>query len=339
MFGGPGFGGPGFGGPRRPRRSGFGILFIPILIFAFAIDFISYGLYGFAEVLIPLLVFLGLGWGLTKLINGTKNNQTYSTNTYTTRSTNNTYNNNSNSYSLSVPDLNKIDKSLTKYFKNNINLPVIDGVALTTQSGKFVTADELYLTYKDEKITKLGDFKKNYPDVYKKIMDLLLVFSTKGDDVLSANVDTRTVEVKKEDKLSDADKYIEKINDLNDAIPQEEITNGLYQTCDLLKQIDVLSQTHNDNNKISKLYDYYLPILTGALEKYKKLQDAPVHGDEFKECEAGLIKTIVLINEALKTICTSMQEDDYMNINADVNTLQSLLKKDGYGNDPFEEKK
>lgn len=335
MFGGPGFGGPGFGGPRRPRGGGlFDGLFGLVILVAVLGTFIS-------PALIIFAVVFGFGWLVTKLINGSKNssNQNYSSNNYT----NNTVNNNSyaktSSYSLSAPDLNKIDKKLGIYFKNNINLPVIDGVALTTQYGKFVTADELYLTYKDEKIVKLSEFKKTYPDVYKKIMDLLLVFSSKSDDVLGANVDTKTVEVKKEDKLSDADKYIEKINDLNDAIPQEEISNGLYQTCDLLKQIDVLSQTHNDSNKISKLYDYYLPILTGALEKYKKLQDAPVHGDEFKECEAGLIKTIVLINEALKTICTSMQEDDYMNINADVNTLQSLLKKDGYGEDPFEDKK
>ena len=30
-----------------------------------------------------------------------------------------------------------------------------------------------------------------------------------------------------------------------------------------------------------------------------------------------------------------MQEDDYMNINADIDTLQSLLEKDGYGENPF----
>lgn len=236
-------------------------------------------------------------------------------------------------YSMKNGDLNKIDKKLANYFKHNISLPVVDDISLTTQSGKFTTADQLYLTYKDEKICKLGEFNSQYGDVYKKIMDLLLVFSTKDEDFLKAEV--KVDESKKKNKLSSGEKYIERINELNNSIPQEEITNGLYQTCDLLKQLNYLTENKDDNPKVTKLYDYYLPILVSALEKYKKLQDSKVINDDFKQTEAGLIKTIVLINEALKTIIGSMQEDDYMNINADVSTLQSLLKKDGYGSDPF----
>lgn len=236
-------------------------------------------------------------------------------------------------YTMKNGDLNKIDKKLANYFKHNISLPVVDDISLTTQSGKFTTADQLYLTYKDEKICKLGEFNSQYGDVYKKIMDLLLVFSTKDEDFLKAEV--KVEEPKKKNKLSSGEKYIERINELNNSIPQEEITNGLYQTCDLLKQLNYLTENKDDNPKLTKLYDYYLPILVSALEKYKKLQDSKVINDDFKQTEAGLIKTIVLINEALKTIIGSMQEDDYMNINADVSTLQSLLKKDGYGSDPF----
>ena len=235
-------------------------------------------------------------------------------------------------YSMKNGDLNKIDKKLANYFKHNISLPVVDDISLTTQSGKFTTADQLYLTYKDEKICKLGEFNSQYGDVYKKIMDLLLVFSTKDEDFLKAEV---KVEEPKKNKLSSGEKYIERINELNNSIPQEEITNGLYQTCDLLKQLNYLTENKDDNPKVTKLYDYYLPILVSALEKYKKLADSKVINDDFKQTETGLIKTIVLINEALKTIIGSMQEDDYMNINADVSTLQSLLKKDGYGSDPF----
>ena len=233
---------------------------------------------------------------------------------------------------ISNADINKIDKKLTNFFKNNINLPIIEGIALTTQSGKFTTADQLCITYQDEKIIKLVEFKKSYPAIYNKIMQLLLVFSKQKDEVINAEVN---IQSKKEDKLSNSTAYIDKIDKLNEAIPQEEITNGLYQTCDLLKQIDLLKETRNDEAKVKKLYDYYLPILINVLENYKKLQDSPNHGDEFKKSEAQLIKTIVLINEALKAIISSMQEDDYMNINADISTLQSLLQKDGYGENPF----
>ena len=315
---------------RRPFGGGF-------IFFAFYMFIIFSNLiYGFAELLFPLIFMGVIGYSIYSIIqkqnalnsNPRRVNQTRNINA--TNNVNRTVN--SRVSKLSNADLNLIDKKLTAYFKNNLNLPVVEGIALTTQSGKFTTADQLYLTYKDEKILKLDEFKNRYAPVYEKIMQLLLVFSKKSDDVLKATVDT---EPKKKNILSDGDKYIDRINALNEAIPQEEITNGLYQTCDLLKQIDLLKETKNDENKVKKLYDYYLPILIDVLERYKKLQDSPNHGDEFKKCEAQLIKTIILINEALKTIGSSMQEDDYMNINADISTLQSLLQKDGYGNDPF----
>ena len=167
-----------------------------------------------------------------------------------------------------------------------------------------------------------------FPGTYSEIVSLLKAFSKqKKDDVMAAEV--KMPEVKKEDKLSDAEKYIEKINSLNVAIPQEEITNGLYQTCALLKQIDIATKANDKDSKIEKLYDYYLPILLKILENYRSLMEAGAKGDEFKKCEAQLIKTIILINEALKSINESMHEDDYMNLNADITTLQSLLKKDG----------
>ena len=316
---------------RRPFGGGF-------IFFAFYMFIIFSNLiYGFAELLFPLIFMGVIGYSIYSIIqkqNALNSNPRRVNQTRNINATNNVNRRTVNSRvsKLSNADLNLIDKKLTAYFKNNLNLPVVEGIALTTQSGKFTTADQLYLTYKDEKILKLDEFKNRYAPVYDKIMQLLLVFSKKSDDVLKATVDT---EPKKKNILSDGDKYIDRINALNEAIPQEEITNGLYQTCDLLKQIDLLKETKNDETKVKKLYDYYLPILIDVLERYKKLQDSPNHGDEFKKCEAQLIKTIILINEALKTIGSSMQEDDYMNINADISTLQSLLQKDGYGNDPF----
>ena len=294
--------------------NGFGIgLFGFIILFSIFGDLIG----GLITLFVGFIPMFAIGFLVYSIIKGNKNK------------TNDYFSNNKKVYKVKNNDLNKIDKKLNRYFKNNISLPVLEDIALTTQSGTFTTANELYLTYKDERICKLSEFSIQYGDVYKKIMDLLLIFASKDDEEIS------DVDVKENIKNNMSLEYIDRINKLNNLIPQEEITNGLYQTCDLLKQLDYLSENKKENLKVKKLYDYYLPILVSALEKYKKLQDAKIINDDFKQTENSLIQTIVLINEALKTICSSMQEDDYMNINADVNTLQSLLKKDGYGNDPF----
>ena len=279
-------------------------------------------------MLLPLL-FIGIfGYALYKLIDSILASNKKS------RPIHSAVNNRRASDGLSNADMARIDKKLTNYFKKNVALPIIEESSLVT-NGTYTSIDNLFLTYKDEKVMKLGDYKEDYPDIYNRIVKLLSEFSKLPDETMSQKVETP--EVKKEAVLSDAQKYIAKINDLNAAIPQEEITNGLYQTCDLLNKIDLsdLNNSSYDKEKLNKLYDYYLPILTGILENYKKLQDTGIKNDEFKKSEAQLIKTIILINEALKTIYNDLHEDDYINMNADINTLQTLLKKDGYDDNPF----
>ena len=227
----------------------------------------------------------------------------------------------------------KIDKVLSKYFEKNIALILFDDVSISTQSGKYTTVDNLYVNYKEEKVCKLSEFKNYYPGAYDKIIAALTELAQKG-----GNVETIKEEKKetKNENLSQAEKFINQINDLNQNITNEEVTNGLYQTCDLLKQIDVADKLDGKvDPKLNKLYEYYLPILVGILEDYKRLSDSTANTDEFKKCETQLVKTIKLINEALKTIFSSLHESDYMNLNADINTLQSLLKQDGLVDTPF----
>lgn len=289
-----------------------GFLIIPLILNLF-------------ELLIPLVICGVIGVFVYKKIKSSKKENTTSK---TRRNDTVNYNTQKSKPDVVISNsqLSKIDKKLADYFKNNMSLPIVDDIALTPQNGKFTTVDQLCLVYKNEKIIRLVNFKKKYKDTYNEIMELLLAYSKSDKEM---NKKETVTEVSKE-TISDAQKFIDKIDKLNNQIPQEEITNDLYQTCDLLKQIDLLKESKSDKEKVRKLYDYYLPILVSVLENYKKLQDSPVHGEEFNKCETQLIKTIVLINEALKTMCSSLQEDDYMNINADISTLQSLLKKDGF---------
>lgn len=228
---------------------------------------------------------------------------------------------------VSSRDRSMIDNKLKEYYSKHYQLPIFEDISLVTKNGTYTAFEELYIAKGDETIISLDEFGNNFPGTHAEIISLLKAFCRQEEKVMSAEV--KMPEIKKEEVLSDAQKYIEKINNLNVSIPQVEITNGLYQTCALLKQIDLASKKSSGDSKIEKLYDYYLPILLKILEDYKSLMDSGAKGEEFKKVESQLIKTIILINEALKTINNTMHEDDYMNISADITTLQSLLKKDG----------
>ena len=279
------------------------------------------------SLLFPIVFFVGLAAIIRSIReNRIANKRTASRYSYNQKSAN------AAKSSLSNADISKIDKKLKSYFKDNLVLNVVEGIDLTTQKGAYTSIDDLYITYKSEKICRLSEIRDSNVAIYDRIATLLLAFAKESNEVLKEKVEPR--KENKIPKLSDAQKYIDKINSLNEKIPNEEVTNGLYQTCDLLKQIDLVNKQNKDD-KLTKLYDYYLPILLDVLERYDELDDSPTKGEEFTKTENKLIKTIILINEALKTIYSGLHEEDYMNLNADITTLQSLLKKDGLVEQPF----
>lgn len=285
------------------------------------------GLMGIAFSFIPIIISIVVFFNIFKAIT-TTNQQAKKRTTNKTGVNQNPYSKqNQPKKFVSNQERNQIDEKLKEYFKKNYKLPILDDIALVTQNGTYTSFENLYVSKNGETILSLEEFGNMFPSTYAEIIALLKVFVKQDEKVMSAEV--KTPKVKVEDKLSDADKYIDKINNLNIDIPQAEIKNGLYQTCALLRQIDLASKASKTDSKIGKLYDYYLPILVSILENYKALLVTGSQNDEFKKCETQLIKTIILINEALKNINNSMHEDEYMNLSADITTLQSLLKKDG----------
>lgn len=279
-------------------------------------------MFGLFFELVPLIIFIFIISRVIKAVS----QESKTTRRNNRRKSSNTNRYTVNRYDMSNKDLTKIDDKLRAYFADNYELPIFDDIVLVPKGGKYRAFEELYIAKGGETIMSLKEFGDSYPSTHGKITSLLLLFA-KGDDMpKKEETPARQPKVKK--PQSKAAMYIEKISDLNIAIPQEEITTGLEQTCTLLKQIDI-STSGEDDNILDKLYEYYLPILIKILENYKGLLDAGAKGDEFKKCEDQLIKTILLINEALKTINNTIHEDDFMNLSADITTLQSLLKKDG----------
>ena len=306
---------------------------MPILVFGF---------------LLPLGIFGAVGYAIYKIIktmfgetDSPRSNNYKRTNVNKNYSQSQVKNNQSTSYVKNVKN-EEIDKVLSKYFKKNVSLVLFDEISIDLQGGSYTTVDNLYISYKGEKISQLKEYKSYYPETYERVIEALAKLAKKAQ---SAKPKEEKKEEPKEkevkiDNFSEAEKFIDEINSLNKDLYNEEITNGLYQTCELLKQIDIVDREDGRiDPKLNKLYEYYLPILTGILSDYKRLCESPIKGEEFKKCETQLIKTIKLINEALKTIYSSLHEADYMNLNADINTLQSLLKQDGLVDYPFGEGK
>lgn len=219
--------------------------------------------------------------------------------------------------------LNKEQNSFLKhYFEKNVEIKIGGNYILRLIDKEYKSVDDLYLVRDDEIICKLIEYGNEYPENYYKIINKL-------KEVNNINFEKENIkqDVQKE-KTSKALEFVDELNKLNEQIPNEEISNQLLQSCVYLKRIDN-SNTKNKEEKVNKLYNYYLPILLNILNRYKKLHENDLENSEFKKAELELIKKITLINEALKTVCDSLYDNDYLNINADMSVLENLLKKDG----------
>ena len=185
--------------------------------------------------------------------------------------------------------------------------------------------EDLQVYNGEDCVAGFQEFERKYEDMYHKVLDLLVKFA-----YLDKKEFVKKEVVKEEVKQSTIADYIEIINQKNIEIEHEEISNGLYQICAYLKQIELIEKNFpKSQDKLMKVSQYYLPILVGILEDYKKMSVSVQSHEEFKAAEDKLIKTIILINEALKTICTTVCQEEFMAMNANMSTLEMLLRKDG----------
>lgn len=253
--------------------------------------------------------------------------------------TTNYYQSASSKYSAS--DIARINVYLRHYFQTGRILPVTSNFSLQVNGRSYASLASLDVYHGNQKIGSFTSFQRQYPQDYDEIMSQLLTFAKEPDrdNVFDAEVvdttDQKKEEVKKEEKKKPetAQDYIDIINSLNNDIPDKEISDGLFETCALIKQIQTLEKKFPDSKpKLKKLYEYYLPILVKILQQYANLQSA-TSDDAYEKTKQQLTRTIKLINEAMKKIISSMTDEDFINLSADISTLEAVLQKDGLTDD------
>ncbi len=231
-----------------------------------------------------------------------------------------------------------VNEALGRYFRTHEKLPLLEEISLRPEKAEYTGLRNLILLKDDDCIGTLDEFGERYPRLYNEVLRLLVEFAKQpqSEEKTRTEAGPESEAVLKEGsaapqpELDRAEAYIEKINALNTEIANESITNGLYQTCALLKHLAIAEKKFPENkDKLDKLYQYYLPILLDILENYKNIGQSAANHEDFQEAEDRLNKTIILINEAMKTISATMAEDDLMSLSADMTTLEALLKKDG----------
>ena len=282
-----------------------------LIIFGILEDVFWYtGLGDFIEgVVLPLIMAALLGSFVYKMVKQNSSSTSKSTSSKKTATSTHKY---------STKEL-KVAERLKKYFAENDYLYLSNDVYMKKVSSENDIFQAVSLFYGNLEVSSVYDFIKNDEATYNKLIEYLYSKNSYTKEVVE------TVEVKK------AAYFIEKVNEYNVVIDHQEISNNLYITSSLLTALKNLEEQglKIDDDRIRKVYQYYLPMLSEILENYCKTKDNYLLEQQVKETEEKLVNVIDLTNTALRTTLSSINEEDIINLKINMSTLESVLKGDG----------
>lgn len=326
------------------RRKPFGIGGFILLVILFNI------LLNVSDFILPLLLMAGgVGYLAYRSAKEAKklDDQPYGRTTRTSRKTAYSY---TGDQGHSAAEKARVNTYLMKRFadQNSIRLSVNgNGYVLTNTASRFRSIDMAEITVNGRAYISGADYRRSDPQGYEALFSTVLNLAmqdvqTKPGKVVDADFvpsGTKRTEEKraeetpaqpKAEPVDDALRFRDVINSLNDDIPDEEISNGLYETTALLKQLCDLEKSFPASKpRLRKLYKQYLPYLVNILQQYTKMQNVQTDPN-YKENEKALKGTIAHINSAMRDrLIPGMSENDSANLSADMSTLESMLRKDG----------
>ena len=319
----------------RHSPNGFWILFLLFFVF------------GFFDSIIPLLLIFGaVTYIMTQAVKASRQNIYTSSNASSRRQTVHRYGMSDTRHSADKKA--RVNSYLLKRFRSGERAITLTSgshnLVLTLKGGRFSSLDALEVDCDGHYFRTVADFRRNYGEIYDQMFDTLLTMEQNDVAVVSPEIvdvdyvpktgTAQQAKKPKQEKPNDAVSFREQITALNDGIPDEEISNGLYETAALLKQLDDLERTFpKQKGKLKKLYSNYLPYLIGILQQYTRMQNVQTDANYEKNVQS-LKDTISHINSAMKDrLIPAMSESDSINLSADMSTLEAMLRKDGMTTD------
>lgn len=156
---------------------------------------------------------------------------------------------------------------------------------------------------------------------------------TASEFVLSGVKDKETTKIKDKDlykKVVNAKKQNEEIFKLVPKVENEKTKQNLNEIHDTVKKI--INTIENKPKKIEKLdnfFEYYLPVLIKIVNRYDEVENQSLKSEEGKSFIKKADKMINDTNMAFQSLLSSLYQKDIMDVDADIEVYNLMMKADG----------
>lgn len=135
------------------------------------------------------------------------------------------------------------------------------------------------------------------------------------------------------------DKTLARLRELNDAIPDEEMSDRIARLEAVTAKI--FAQAESDPEKLPqmrKFLDYYLPTSIKLLEAYAEMDAQGIEGENISESKRRIEQTMGTLVTAFENQLDKLFQSDALDLSADIDVMEKMLQADGLAgdNDPFD---
>lgn len=132
-------------------------------------------------------------------------------------------------------------------------------------------------------------------------------------------------------------KILDELHRVNDAIPDEEMTDKISRLEAVSAKIFEQARTDPDKlPQMRKFMDYYLPTSLKLLNTYAELDKQGVEGENITESKHRIERTMDTLVKAFETQLDKLFASDALDVSTDIDVMENMLRADGLtGDTPF----
>ena len=133
-----------------------------------------------------------------------------------------------------------------------------------------------------------------------------------------------------DEAISEGRVYLKQINDANDRIPGEEISEQIDRLAKITAKIFAcVEQSPERLPEIKKFLRYYLPTTLKLLNAYAEFDAQPVETENIRAAKMEIEKALCTIETAFSNLLDSLYDDQILDISTDISVLESMFQKEG----------